>query len=51
VVLNGATHEIASQHLDAGKARRMLGWGPVFGLDEGLKRTIAWYRERLDLVL
>ncbi len=51
VVLNEATHEIASQHLDAGKARRMLGWCPVFGLDEGLKRTIAWYRERLDLAL
>jgi nucleoside-diphosphate-sugar epimerase len=51
MVLSEATHEIAYQHLDASKARRMLGWCPVFGLDEGLKRTIAWYREHLDLAL
>ena len=51
VVLGEATNEIAHQHLDAGKARRLLGWHPVFGLDEGLKRTIAWYRGHLDLAL
>jgi nucleoside-diphosphate-sugar epimerase len=28
------------------KARRLLGWEPQVDLDEGLARTIAWYRER-----
>ena len=29
------------------KARELLGWEPRVELDEGLQRTIAWYRERL----
>ena len=28
------------------KAREVLGWEPRVELDEGLARTIAWYRER-----
>jgi CDP-glucose 4,6-dehydratase len=48
VVLNEATNEIARQYLDSGKARRVLGWRPAFDLDEGLRRTIAWYRKHLD---
>jgi dTDP-glucose 4,6-dehydratase len=28
------------------KARDLLGWEPQVDLDEGLARTIAWYRER-----
>lgn len=32
---------------DASLARRVLGAGPRIGLDEGLRRTVAWYdRER-----
>lgn len=30
---------------DNGKARRLLGWEPRIGLDEGLSRTIAWVAE------
>jgi len=40
-----ARNEIQHQWLSAAKARRMLGWAPQFTLDEGLDRTIAWYRE------
>jgi CDP-glucose 4,6-dehydratase len=47
IVLNEATNEIRSQYLDAGKARRVLGWRPVFGIDEGLRRTATWYRDHL----
>jgi UDP-glucose 4-epimerase len=27
---------------------RALGWVPAVGLDEGLERTVAWYREHRD---
>ncbi|MCX7410172.1 MAG: GDP-mannose 4,6-dehydratase [Planctomycetales bacterium] len=42
-VLGEASHEIKHQSLDAAKARRMLDWEPLFTLNEGLSRTIAWY--------
>ena len=44
-VLNEASHEIRRQYLSAERARRMLQWSPLFTLDEGLDRTISWYRE------
>jgi len=44
-IRNEATNEIRQQYLSAEKARRMLGWRPLFTLDEGLRRTIAWYQE------
>jgi nucleoside-diphosphate-sugar epimerase len=28
------------------KARERIGWEPRVELDDGLARTIAWYRER-----
>lgn len=42
-----ATNEIRHQYLSAAKAKRVLGWQPLFTLDEGLRRTIDWYREFL----
>jgi CDP-glucose 4,6-dehydratase len=42
-----AVHEIAHQYLSAAKARERLGWAPAHGLDEGLRRTVAWYRRHL----
>lgn len=44
VVQNVASAEIREQYLDAGKARSLLSWAPRHGLDEGLRRTIEWYR-------
>jgi dTDP-glucose 4,6-dehydratase len=32
---------------DIDKARRVLGWEPVVPLEEGLARTIEWFRTRL----
>ena len=43
-IRNEATHEIRHQYLSADKARRLLAWAPMFSLDEGLRRTIDWYR-------
>jgi CDP-glucose 4,6-dehydratase len=47
VVQNIASAEIREQYLDAGKARKRLGWSPRHGMDDGLRRTIEWYREFL----
>ena len=44
LILNEAKHEIQSQYLDSGKARRILGWEPAYSLGEGLRETVAWYR-------
>jgi CDP-glucose 4,6-dehydratase len=46
-IRNDATNEIPHQYLSAAKAREMLGWKPMFSLDEGLRRTIDWYRDFL----
>lgn len=45
IILNEATNEIQKQYLSAEKARRVLGWKPMFTLANGLERTISWYRE------
>jgi len=42
-----ARHEIQHQWLSAAKARRLLDWAPGYTLDDGLDRTIAWYRDFL----
>jgi nucleoside-diphosphate-sugar epimerase len=34
---------------DIAKARAVLGWEPRVGLEEGMARTIAWFRERLGV--
>lgn len=42
-VRNEASNEIRHQSLSAAKAREWLGWRPMFTLDDGLRKTIAWY--------
>jgi CDP-glucose 4,6-dehydratase len=37
--------EIDRQYVDPTKLRERVGWEPAVGLEEGLERTIAWYRE------
>lgn len=44
-VQNQASNEVRHQYLSAERARTLLNWAPEFTLDEGLDRTIAWYRE------
>lgn len=44
-IQNNASNEIVHQYLSAAKARRILAWEPLFDLDSGLTKTIAWYRE------
>ncbi len=46
-VRNEAGNEIRRQYLSAERARRVLNWSPLFTLEQGLERTIEWYREFL----
>ena len=36
--------DVRDSQADIGKARRILGYEPIVSFEEGLKRTIEWYR-------
>jgi len=44
-IYNEANNEIRHQYLSASLAHQELGWEPIYSLEEGLKKTIAWYQE------
>ena len=46
-IRNEVSNEIRHQYLSAAKSRDLLGWHPLYNLDEALARTIDWYREFL----
>ncbi len=47
-IMGMASTEIPAQHLDSTAAHVQLGWEPLIGLDEGLRRTADWYRRHLS---
>lgn len=48
VILNEASNEIRYQYLSAEKARQILHWTPIFNLEEGLQKTIDWYKDYFE---
>ncbi len=42
-IMNTAKYEIKKQYLSAAKAKSILGWKPRHSLEEGLKKTLAYY--------
>lgn len=44
-----ASHEILHQYLSAEAFRTEIGWVAEHGLEGGLRRTVAWYREHLGV--
>lgn len=48
IILNEAFNEIREQHLDSSKAQKLLKWHARFGFQQGLPRTVEWYRDYLS---
>jgi CDP-glucose 4,6-dehydratase len=44
-LLNQVSNEIRNQTLSAAKSRQVLGWSPLFNMQDGLDKTIAWYKD------
>jgi CDP-glucose 4,6-dehydratase len=47
IILNQAQNEIPDQYLSSSKAHDILGWRPQYNIEDGLLKTIDWYREFL----
>ena len=39
--------DVRDSQADISKAKRLLGYAPVVSFEEGLSRTVAWYRESM----
>jgi CDP-glucose 4,6-dehydratase len=46
IVENNASGEIQNQYLSSLLAKELLGWEPAANLDQRLRETADWYRER-----
>jgi CDP-glucose 4,6-dehydratase len=44
-VRNEASNEIQDQYLDAQKARAVLQWSPHHSIEDGLNKTVDWYKK------
>ena len=40
--------DMSASWADVSKARRLLGWEPRVGLEEGIRQVISWYRQEHD---
>lgn len=45
IIENDRKNESQKICLDWSKAKTLLNWRPLYGLDEGLAETVKWYRE------
>jgi len=45
------TIDIGSYHADDGAFRAATGWAPLVSLEEGIRRSLDWYRPRLSAYL
>jgi len=44
IILNEVKNEIKNQSLSSEKALKIIEWEPDYTIDEGLKKTINWYK-------
>jgi nucleoside-diphosphate-sugar epimerase len=43
--------DVPATWADVSKAGRLLGWSPQVGVEEGLRRSVEWYRENREAIL
>ncbi len=43
--------DVPATWADVGKANRLLDWSPTISVEEGLRRSVAWYRENREMAL
>jgi nucleoside-diphosphate-sugar epimerase len=43
--------DIPATWADIAKARRLLNWSPEVSVEEGLRRSVEWYRQNREMVL
>ena len=43
--------DVSATWADVDKARRLLEWSPEVSVEEGLRRSVAWYQENRETVL
>lgn len=46
---DAAPADVPATWADIGKAERLMDWRPCVSLDEGLRRTVAWHQENLEV--
>jgi CDP-glucose 4,6-dehydratase len=51
MILAEARGEIEDQYLSCKKVRERLSFKPKFSINEGLERTVEWYKEHIDWFL
>ncbi|MBU0628900.1 MAG: GDP-mannose 4,6-dehydratase [Nanoarchaeota archaeon] len=49
-ILGTAKNEIDRQFLSIEKVKKTFDWQPKYSLEEGLKETVEWYNNNLDLI-
>lgn len=47
IYADGRAGDVRDSQADISKAQRLLGYTPLVTFEEGLKRTVAWYRESM----
>jgi nucleoside-diphosphate-sugar epimerase len=47
----GHPADVPATWADVGKARKLLGWTPQVTVEEGLRRSVAWYRENRPMAI
>jgi len=43
--------DVRATWADIEKAKRLLGWEPKMSLEEGIRKTVQWFKDNKDLVL
>ena len=47
IITDSRRNEIKEQYVSSDKAKKILQWKPTYTLEEGLTRTIKWYRKQV----